>query len=66
MDPTTGKLFGAIGKAERKTEPSEDSPAFLAATTDPDFSRHYVASWRKAHNHDDKDADGSDSQQASA
>jgi hypothetical protein len=41
MDPNSGRLFGAIGTVE----PNENTPAFLLAGADPDFSRWYTLQW---------------------
>ena len=43
MDPTSGKLFGFIGKVT----PSEETPAFPFTSAEPDLSRWYTLQWLK-------------------
>jgi hypothetical protein len=45
MDPTSGKLFGAIGNVV----PSDEESAFRFAGAETDLSRWYTLQWLKCH-----------------
>jgi hypothetical protein len=44
MDPSSGKLFGVIGKVV----PSDEKSAFRLAGADADYSRWYTLQWLKS------------------